>query len=63
MLEVKSEPPKSDADDLDLSGIAMEDDLDMSGMTMEDTPPEASRQVTTIEKLNRAVNKDTHHDR
>ena len=42
MLEVKSEPPKSDADDLDLSGISMEDDLDTSGMTMEDTLPEAA---------------------
>ena len=42
MLEVKSEPPKSDADDLDLSGISMEDDLDTSGMTLEDTPPEAA---------------------
>ena len=42
MLEVKSEPPKSDADDLDLSGISMEDDLDTSGMTMEDTPSEAA---------------------
>ena len=42
MLEVKSEPPKSDADDLDLSGISMEDDLDTSGMTMEDTPPDAA---------------------
>ena len=42
MLEVKSGPPKSDADDLDLSGITMEDDLDVSGMTMEDTPSEAA---------------------
>ena len=42
MLEVKSEPPESEADDLDLSGITMEDDLDTSGMTMEDTPPEAA---------------------
>ena len=42
MIEVKSEPPKSDAEDLDLSGISMEDDLDTSGMTMEDTLPEAA---------------------
>jgi Cu(I)/Ag(I) efflux system membrane fusion protein/cobalt-zinc-cadmium efflux system membrane fusion protein len=42
MIEVKSEPPKSDAEDLDLSGISMEDDLDTSGMTMEDTPPDAA---------------------
>ncbi|MFZ7126845.1 MAG: efflux RND transporter periplasmic adaptor subunit [Desulfobacterales bacterium] len=36
MLEVRSSPPKSEAEDLDMSGLTMEDDLDMSGMTMDD---------------------------